>query len=221
MENRFFPSYNCYIITSKFGMRKHPITGQQKMHNGIDLVASNDGKSGQTDRIMAHSGGVVYSEGYDESAGYYCNIKVNDDVHMVYYHLNTRCKYRKGDKVERGTVIGYMGMSGNTTGAHLHFGIKVNGNWVDPEPYLNKDYPSMTTVKLPVLKKGAKGDCVACMQTLLNAMGYDLGGKGVDGSFGGMTNKAVLAFQRDHGLAQDGSVGSATWTEIITRFSGR
>lgn len=224
IDNKFFPSYKGCIITSKFGMRKHPITGKQKMHNGIDLVATNDGVVGQTDHIMAHSGGVVYSEGYDASAGYFCNIKVTDNVIMSYYHMNARCKYRKGNTVKEGTVIGYMGKTGNVTGAHLHFGIKVDGKWVDPEPYINKEYPISpvtATVNLPVIKKGASGNAVMALQSMLIAMGYDLGKSGVDGSFGSKTDKAVIAFQHDHKLKEDGCVGPATWTEVITKFSRR
>lgn len=220
MENKFFPSYKGCIITSKFGMRNHPVSGERKMHNGIDLVASNDGRVGQTDYIMAHTGGVICGEGYDSYVGYYCNIEVADNVVMVYRHLNARCKYHKGDKVQEGQIIGYMGKSGNAAGAHLHFGIRVNGEWVDPEPYLNKGFPipKYTTVKLPVIKRGAKGCGVKALQALLKGMGYDLGKSGVDGSFGGQTKNAVIKFQHDHGLIKDGSVGSATWTEIITNY---
>ena len=78
MANRFFPNYPQYRITSKFGMRTHPVTGKPStMHNGIDLVAY-DGKSSHTDYITAHTGGTVESVGYNSSAGYYVNVKVSD-----------------------------------------------------------------------------------------------------------------------------------------------
>lgn len=220
VENKLLSTYKRCIITSHFGMRKHPISGERKMHNGVDIVGSTDGKVGHTDHILAHSGGVVLSEGYDTSAGYFCNIQVSDEVTMVYYHMKGRCVYREGNTVKEGTILGYMGKTGNATGAHLHFGIKVNGEWVDPEPYLNKEFPvtKYTTVKLPIVKRGSKRCGVKALQTLLKGMGYDLGKSGVDGSFGGQTNNAVIKFQHDHGLAEDGSVGSATWAEIITNY---
>lgn len=223
MENKFFPNYKGYIITSRFGMRKHPITGVNKMHNGIDLVATNDGKQRHTDRIMAHTGGVVYDVGYNSTSGYFCTIKVSDNVLMKYCHFNNHCRVNKGDTIEEGTVLGYMGCTGSATGAHLHFGIKDNGVWVDPEPYLNKPYPikaNTTKVEVPVLKKGSKGNAVMALQSMLIAMGYDLG-SGVDGSFGGKTHKAVIAFQHDHSLKEDGCVGPATWAEVITKFCRR
>ena len=75
------------------------------------------------------------------------------------------------------------------------------------------------TVKLPVLKKGAKGNEVKALQALLIGYGYEMKSGntvyGVDGSFGGATDKAVRAFKKDHDLEADGSVGSATWSKLL------
>lgn len=73
---------------------------------------------------------------------------------------------------------------------------------------------------LPVLKKGEKGEEVKALQTLLLGYGYEMkstGGKvyGADGSFGGATDRAVRKYQKDHGLAVDGSVGRATWSSLL------
>ena len=75
-------------------------------------------------------------------------------------------------------------------------------------------------VKVPVLKKGAKGESVKALQTLLIGYGYkmtDASGKtyGADGSFGGATEKAVKAYQKAKGLSVDGSVGPATWNKLL------
>lgn len=74
-------------------------------------------------------------------------------------------------------------------------------------------------VKVSVLKKGAKGEQVKALQALLTGYGYKMenNGKtyGVDGSFGGATDNAVRAYQADHGLVADGSVGLQTWTSLL------
>ena len=225
---RFFPNYNANKITSRFGTRT--LNGTTRQHNGIDLVAKTPSGASATDYITVHTGGTVQAVGYDDGAGYYVNVQVDPRTIMVYYHLKTQSSVRKGSKVEKGQVIGYMGSTGNSTGAHLHWGIKKDGKWIDPEPYLNKDYPvdqtteettkGECTVKISTLKKGAKGNQVKALQALLIGYGYkmtDSNGKtyGVDGSFGGATDKAVRKYQKDHGLSVDGSVGPATWNSLL------
>lgn len=218
MANRFFPNYPSYIITSRFGQRIHPVTKVKKNHNGIDFVATKDGKTGQVDDIMAHTAGTVYAVGFNTSAGNYIKIKVADGAIMVYYHLKDKPTLKKGQAVKQGQIIGRIGATGNVTGAHLHWGIQKDGKWIDPEPYLDADYikPAKTvTVELPVLKRGAKGEAVKSLQQLLIAKGYDCGPKGADGSFGAATEEAVKKYQADHKLAVDGSVGRATWSSLI------
>lgn len=73
----------------------------------------------------------------------------------------------------------------------------------------------MVEVKVSVLKKGAKGSQVKAMQALLIGYGYSCGSSGVDGSFGGATDKALRAYQKDKGLAVDGSCGPATWGSLL------
>jgi hypothetical protein len=138
MANRFFPNYETYKITSPFGMRT--LRGKTAQHNGIDLVARASNGGSRTDYITAHSGGVVDGVGYDASAGYFVRIKVAEGVYMSYFHMKEKSTLKRGQTVKQGDIIGYMGNTGNTTGAHLHFGIKVNGKWIDPQPYLDKDY---------------------------------------------------------------------------------
>lgn len=222
MANRFFPNYPSYIIPSPFGMRTHPVTGvKNKMHNGIDLVATKDGKTGQVDDIMAHTAGTVYAVGYDASAGNFIKIKVADGAIMVYYHLKDKPALKKGQAVKQGQIIGRMGATGNVTGAHLHWGIQKGGKWIDPEPYLDADYikPAKTiTLELPVLKRGAKGNTVKALQALLNLRMASVDGwtpLDLDGSFGGKTESAVKKYQADHKLDVDGSAGRATWSSLI------
>ena len=215
MENRFFPNYPRILVTSRFGMRT--MQGVTKMHNGIDLVATADGKTGQTDQICAHTAGTVESVGSNSSAGNYVRIRTDSRTLMVYYHLKNKSTLKKGDSVTRGQVIGYMGSTGNATGAHLHWGIQLDGKWVDPEPYLDRDWQpyQQVSVQVYVLKKGAKGDAVRVMQQLLILRGFPCGEKGVDGSFGSATLAALTAFQTSKGLEADGSCGPKTWQALL------
>jgi hypothetical protein len=224
--SRFFPNYDENKITSKFGNRT--VKGVPSFHNGIDLVARVPDGSSAVDYITAHTGGSVQSVGYDKSAGNYIKIQVSPDTIMVYYHLKEKSGLKVGSVVKTGQIIGYMGSTGNSTGAHLHWGIKKDGKWIDPEPYLDKDYlvqeakatQTYVTVKLPVLKKGAKGNQVKALQALLIGYGYkmtDANGTayGVDGSFGGATERAVKAYQKANGMTVDGSCGPATWNKLL------
>lgn len=225
MSNPFFPNYEKPLITSRFGMRFHPVDKRDKMHNGIDLTATNDGKSGHVDHICAHTGGTVENVGFGDSVGYYINVRVDKFTVMVYRHLRDLPTLKKGQTVKKGDIIGYMGKTGKATAAHLHWGIKRNGQWIDPEPYLDKDYPvepdvKYITMEIPVLKRGMKGEAVRALQAQLVGLGYDLGstgalGNGVDGSFGAKTEEAVMQYQRDHGLKEDGSVGRKTRSKLL------
>ena len=218
MSNRFFANYPSYIVTSRFGQRIHPVDGVKKMHNGIDLVATKDGKTGQADKIKAHTGGVVEGVGYDSSAGNYVNIRVDPDTVMVYYHLRDKPAFAAGDSVKTGQIIGIMGQTGKVSGKHLHWGIKHKGQWIDPEPYLDKDYPVAQeqekkditfTLEVRVLRRGCKGEDVKSLQRYLRGCGYTID---VDGSFGPATENVVECYQEDADgkLAVDGVAGPAT-----------
>ena len=214
MSTRFFPNYDKNKITSRFGMRT--LNGTTRMHNGIDLVAETAKGGSATDKIKAHTGGTVDSVGYSSSAGYYINIKTDANTLMVYYHLKELPALEKGTTVQTGQIIGHMGSTGNSTGAHLHFGIKHNGAWVDPEPYLDKDFTAAPktdiTIGLRTLRQGATGGDVRALQILLAGYGELLG---ADGIFGPITESAVGDFQSRNGLDPDGIVGRLTWSKLL------
>lgn len=222
MGNRFFPNYPTYKITSPYGMRT--LNGTTAMHNGIDMVARASNGASCVDFIKAHTGGTVSRIGYEkDGAGNYVYINIGNGVEMAYFHLqDNSIKVKKGERVRLGQIIGTMGSTGRSTGAHLHWGIKDNGKWVDPTPYLDKDYAivhpkevAKVTVELEMLQKGSKGEQVKTLQRLLVMLGYSVGNAGVDGDFGNGTLNAVKAYQKANKLGVDGIVGKNTWNALL------
>lgn len=115
-----------------YGMRKHPITGEWKMHNGIDLGAGGCGGS-----IYAAHNGVVIGRGFDRVGNGYIRIDHGNDIVASYVHMyESGMLVRVGDKVTAGQLIAKTGSSGQSTGCHLHFGIRQNGSWVDPHKFM-------------------------------------------------------------------------------------
>lgn len=120
-------------ITSGFGSRKDPINGRSKTHTGIDFGAS----SGTP--IHASAAGTVTfsgSRGANYWAGNHVIINHGGGYETLYAH-QSRVKARVGSRVQQGEVIGYVGSTGRSTGAHLHFEIHINGRPVNPAPYLS------------------------------------------------------------------------------------
>jgi murein DD-endopeptidase MepM/ murein hydrolase activator NlpD len=114
-------------ITSKFGMRKHPILGYSKMHKGVDFAASTGTP------IFAAGDGVVAKIGKLRGYGNYVQIKHNSQYATAYAHMSRFAKrLKKGSKVQQGDVIGYVGSTGRATGPHLHYEILVNGTQINP-----------------------------------------------------------------------------------------
>lgn len=116
-------------ITSRFGKRKSPTKGGSTYHQGIDIGASTGEKV-----IAAASGEVVIST-YSYSAGNYIMISHGSQIYTVYMHLSKR-SVSEGDTVVLGQKIGEVGSTGYSTGPHLHFGIRKNGEYVDPLTYV-------------------------------------------------------------------------------------
>lgn len=118
-------------ITSPYGMRT--IFGAKQFHKGVDFV----GKNSTLDYIIACEAGVVTISKNSTTAGEYVQIDHGNGIFTRYLHMRSGSrKVKVGDKVKKGQVLGYMGSTGNSTGAHLHFDITVNGEYVDPIPYL-------------------------------------------------------------------------------------
>ena len=118
-----------YTLTSPFGMRTHPITGEYKMHNGIDMAVP------EGTPIYAAKGGQVSIAAYSASAGNYVQINHGDGYRSVYMHM-TGYTVKPGQYVAQGQLIGYVGNTGASKGNHLHFGISLNGSYVNPVGYI-------------------------------------------------------------------------------------
>ena len=118
-----------YTITSAFGMRKHPILGYTRMHNGVDMAAPSG-----TPVYAAKSGRVTVA-GWGSQSGNYVSINHGDGFASIYMHL-TRYIVSAGSYVNAGQVIGYVGSTGLSSGPHLHFGISYNGTYVNPMKYV-------------------------------------------------------------------------------------
>lgn len=119
-------------ITSKFGWRYHPVDGKYKMHNGIDI-----GVPTGTQVIATANGTVTYvGTNPNEASGLWIKIDHGNGFSSVYMHLS-EIKVKKGQVVSQGEVIALSGNTGKSTGAHLHFGISVNGTYVDPLLYVS------------------------------------------------------------------------------------
>ena len=117
-------------ITSPFGYRIHPILGYRKLHTGIDF-----GVGYGTPIRAADSGTVIYATWMSG----YGNVIIIDHgrgISTLYAHQSSLA-VGNGSRVSRGQVVGYVGSTGFSTGPHLHFEVRVNGNPVDPMGYLH------------------------------------------------------------------------------------
>jgi murein DD-endopeptidase MepM/ murein hydrolase activator NlpD len=112
-------------ITSGYGWRADPFTGEQRFHNGIDLRA-NIGTP-----IRAAMDGTVVDVGFNREYGNYIILSHHGGYQTLYAHLST-FNVRRGDRVIQGNKIGEVGNTGRSTGPHLHFSVFRNGRHVNP-----------------------------------------------------------------------------------------
>ncbi|MBC8307937.1 MAG: M23 family metallopeptidase [Pelagibacterales bacterium] len=114
-------------ISSSFGMRKHPISGFNKMHKGVDFAAPIGTPA------YAGGNGVIEMVGVNGGYGKYIRIRHNNEYKTAYAHLNSYRKgISKGVRVNQGEVIGYVGSTGRSTGPHLHYEIIYQNKKVNP-----------------------------------------------------------------------------------------
>ena len=115
------------IMRSGFGSRNHPILGYTKMHTGVDWAAP------MGTPIFASGNGTVEKAGWEGGYGKYIRIRHANGYETAYGHMSAFARgMEPGKRVRQGQVIGYVGSTGLSTGAHLHYEILVNGRFVDP-----------------------------------------------------------------------------------------
>lgn len=123
-----WPCPSSSRVTSSFGGRSSPTEGASSNHQGIDIGAATGAN------IVAAAGGEVIISTYSYSAGNYIMIHHGGGVYSVYMHCS-QLLASAGQQVSQGEVIAKVGSTGVSTGPHLHFGIRVNGSYVNPTNY--------------------------------------------------------------------------------------
>lgn len=123
-----WPLPQTFSISSPFGYREDPFTGEIEYHNGTDIAAPNG-----TQILAAAAGTVTIANGIDSwggSYGYHIKIDHGNGLETLYAHCSAIC-VTPGQQVQQGEVIGFVGSTGNSTGNHLHFEVWVSGERTD------------------------------------------------------------------------------------------
>ncbi len=126
-----WPLPSDHTVHSQFGMRLHPIYKYYRMHTGIDI----GGPYGAA-IVAANSGTVLYAK-YDSGYGYHVVIDHGGGFSTLYAHAS-KLIVKSGDTVKKGQTIAYVGSTGLSTGPHLHFEVRINGDPVNPLNYYKK-----------------------------------------------------------------------------------
>ena len=116
-------------ITSPFGYRTHPILKIKKLHTGIDIGVSSG------NNVVSANAGKVIKAAWNNSYGYMVMVDHGGGIVTLYAH-NSKLLVKTGDVVTRGQKIALSGSTGMSTGPHLHFEVRVNGEYKDPMNYL-------------------------------------------------------------------------------------
>ena len=125
-----WPVPSCTLLTSPYGYRTHPILDYERLHAGLDIGA----KFGE--EIIAADGGTVLIAEYSDSYGNFVLIDHGDRYSTAYGHMS-EIAVEAGQEGKQGELIGYIGSTGWSTGPHLHFEIRLDGERIDPEEFFS------------------------------------------------------------------------------------
>lgn len=124
-----WPAPGVSRISSPFGYRIHPILKYNKLHTGMDIAAPNN------TNVVASNSGQVIKAAWNNSYGYMIMIDHGGGIVTLYAH-NNKLLVSTGDVVYKGQTIALSGATGQVTGPHVHFEVRVNGEYVDPANYI-------------------------------------------------------------------------------------
>ena len=145
-------------LTSRYGNRKHPVLGYTKLHRGLDFAAPTGTP------IFAAGDGIIEKAGWNGSYGRYIRIRHTGTYKTAYAHLSRiHKKIKIGSRVSQGKTIGYVGSSGRSTGAHLHYEVLMNNKQVNP-----------MNIKLPAGKNLSKGELSTFKQKVIEILNQKL-----------------------------------------------
>ena len=130
--NLLWPVPSGHVVTSPYGTRIHPITGEERFHSGMDI----DGYGHDGEAVVACDAGVVATATYSSSYGNYIIIDHGNGMQTLYAHMSGLA-VGLGDTVTKGQTIGYLGATGWATGTHCHLEVFVNGGRTDPAGYFS------------------------------------------------------------------------------------
>lgn len=117
-------------VTSEYGYRTSPFTGKREFHRGVDIAA----RIGEA--VVAPADGVASKVSHESDMGNVITIDHGNGIVTCYGHLLKKSGIKRGQKVKRGDIIGYIGNSGRSTGPHLHYSVRVKGVLVNPRRFL-------------------------------------------------------------------------------------
>ena len=139
------PLKGTHKITSPFGPRVPPISGAHSNHNGVDLISLGDQTiyAPEGGRITAARKSTAPGGGY----GYYIKMTGDSDNEHILAHMKSKSfKVKEGDLVDQGDALGKIGATGNVTGVHLHWEVRVKGKFTDPLDHITTDAPKKPSV---------------------------------------------------------------------------
>lgn len=129
-----------YAINSNFGIRRLPSEGYARMHEGVDIAAPAG--------VAIHStaAGKVVDAGVSPSYGRFVEVDHGEGVHSFYAHMSRFAGLKVGETVAAGEVVGFVGSTGHSTGAHLHFEIRKDGLHFDPSLFVGRTFATLATM---------------------------------------------------------------------------
>lgn len=183
IANKKSTPFGHWIVTSPYGTRTHiengkAVPGKTSFHKGIDFGRNKDNPIG------AATSGIVTASGWQGGYGNAVTVRGDDGLTYVYAHMRDTPAVDKGERVSGGDVLGIVGSTGNSTGAHLHFEVRKGATAVEPSSYVNdsiwmadgidrtSDFSSMSKVDQ---KKSS------LLQSLAQSYKVDLGYGGIGG----------------------------------------